>query len=69
VFPAVLTIIVEDENDNNPKFRRPFYRRSIPENSQPGTMIVSVVADDADKNRTITYSLEGCWKRLHFFFF
>ncbi|KAJ1522204.1 hypothetical protein ONE63_002512 [Megalurothrips usitatus] len=56
---AVLTIIVDDENDNNPKFRRPFYRRSIPENSQTGSMIVSIVADDADKNRTITYSLEA----------
>lgn len=58
-FAAVLTIIVDDENDNNPKFRRPFYRRSIPENTQTGSMIVSVVADDADKNRTISYSLEG----------
>lgn len=58
-FVAVLAIIVDDENDNNPKFRRPFYRRSIPENSQTGSMIVSIVADDADKNRTITYSLEG----------
>lgn len=62
----MLTIIVDDENDNNPKFRRPFYRRSIPENSQTGSMIVSIVADDADKNRTITYSLEGMneWENL-----
>ncbi|GFG38793.1 hypothetical protein Cfor_02805 [Coptotermes formosanus] len=56
---AILTIIIEDENDNNPKFRRPFYRRSITENSKNGVTIVNVVADDADKNRTITYSLEG----------
>ncbi|KAJ9587165.1 hypothetical protein L9F63_019319, partial [Diploptera punctata] len=56
---ATLTIIVEDENDNNPKFRRPFYRRSITENSKNGVTIINVVADDADKNRTITYSLEG----------
>ncbi|XP_069668723.1 cadherin-23 isoform X2 [Periplaneta americana] len=56
---AILTIIVEDENDNNPKFRRPFYRRSITENSKNGVTIINVVADDADKNRSITYSLEG----------
>ena len=56
---AILTIIIEDENDNNPKFRRPFYRRSITENSKNGVTIVNVVADDADKNRTITYLLEG----------
>jgi ABC-type siderophore export system fused ATPase/permease subunit len=48
-----------DENDNNPKFRRPFYRRSVTENSKSGVTIVNVVADDVDKNRTITYSLEG----------
>nr|CAD7572446.1 unnamed protein product [Timema californicum] len=55
----MLTIIIEDENDNNPKFRRPFYRRSITENSKNGVTIINVVADDADKNRTIKYALEG----------
>ena len=56
---ATLSIIIEDENDNNPKFRRPFYRRSITENSKNGVHIASIVADDADKNRSITYSLES----------
>nr|CAD7259201.1 unnamed protein product [Timema shepardi] len=56
---SMLTIIIEDENDNNPKFRRPFYRRSITENSKNGVTIINVVADDADKNRTIKYALEG----------
>lgn len=56
---ATLTIIIEDENDNNPKFRRPFYRRSVTENSKNGVNIASIVADDADKNRSITYSLQG----------
>lgn len=63
---AILTIIIEDENDNNPKFRRPFYRRSITENSKNGVTIVNVVADDADKNRTITYSLEGMFCNIVF---
>ncbi|XP_063975231.1 cadherin-23 isoform X2 [Diachasmimorpha longicaudata] len=56
---AILNIIIEDENDNNPRFRRPFYRRTLTENSKNGVHIASVVADDADKNRTITYSLES----------
>nr|XP_012151361.1 PREDICTED: cadherin-23 [Megachile rotundata] len=56
---AILNIIIEDENDNNPRFRRPFYRRSVTENSKNGVNIVSIVADDADKNRSITYSLES----------
>ncbi|XP_018055353.1 PREDICTED: uncharacterized protein LOC108691909 [Atta colombica] len=56
---ATLSIIIEDENDNNPKFRRPFYRRSVTENSKNGVNIVNIVADDADKNRSITYSLQG----------
>lgn len=56
---AVLTIIVEDENDNNPVFRKPFYRKSITENSKNGVVIANVVADDEDKNRSITYSFEG----------
>lgn len=59
LFSALLTIIIDDENDNNPKFRRPYYRRSITENSKNGVTIINVVADDSDKNRTITYSLEG----------
>lgn len=29
------------------------------ENSQPGIPIINVMADDADKNRTIYYSIEG----------
>ncbi|XP_073991281.1 cadherin 88C isoform X3 [Rhodnius prolixus] len=56
---AILNIIVEDENDNNPVFRKPFYRRTVTENSQNGINIANIVADDADKNRTITYSLQG----------
>ncbi|KAL4713341.1 hypothetical protein ACJJTC_006809 [Scirpophaga incertulas] len=56
---ATLTVLVEDVNDNNPKFRKPFYRTSIPENSKNGAYIATVVADDADKNRTITYFVGG----------
>uniref|UniRef100_A0A1B0CCE9 Putative cadherin egf lag seven-pass g-type receptor n=1 Tax=Lutzomyia longipalpis TaxID=7200 RepID=A0A1B0CCE9_LUTLO len=57
--PGALSIVIEDENDNSPKFRKPFYKRSIMENSPNGVTIVNIVAYDVDKNRTITYSLEG----------
>ncbi|CAG9785729.1 unnamed protein product [Diatraea saccharalis] len=56
---ATLTIVVEDENDNNPRFRKPYYRTSIPENSKNAAYIGTVIADDADKNRTMAYYLEG----------
>ncbi|XP_011499950.1 PREDICTED: cadherin-23 [Ceratosolen solmsi marchali] len=56
---AILNVVIEDENDNNPKFRRSFYRRYVTENSKNGVHIASIVADDADKNRTITYTLEN----------
>lgn len=56
---ATLTIVVDDENDNNPRFRKPFYRVSVPENSKNGANIATVIADDADKNRTMTYFVEG----------
>lgn len=59
LFTATLTIIIEDENDNNPKFRRPFYKKSITENTKNGATIANIIADDVDKNRSITYSLEG----------
>ncbi|CAB3223205.1 unnamed protein product [Arctia plantaginis] len=56
---ATLTITIDDENDNNPVFRKPFYKTSITENSKTGVNIATVIADDADKNRTMTYFIEG----------
>lgn len=38
-----------------------FYRAAITENSKNGVNIATVVADDADKNRTMTYFIEGMW--------
>lgn len=59
---GTLTITVEDENDNSPVFKKPFYKRSITENSKMGINIANVVAEDKDKNRTIKYSLEAAPK-------
>ncbi|EDV92750.1 GH18658 [Drosophila grimshawi] len=59
IVQAFLSIQVQDENDNNPKFRQPFYRQTITENSINGVMIANVLAYDVDKNRTISYAMEG----------
>jgi hypothetical protein len=56
---ATLNVIIVDENDNNPKFSKPFYRKSVVENSPVGTPILNVLANDADKNKTVTYEIEG----------
>ncbi|XP_017773804.1 PREDICTED: cadherin-23 [Nicrophorus vespilloides] len=56
---AELEIRIEDVNDNNPKFRQPFYKFSVAENSKNGVIIGGVIADDADKNKSVTYTLEG----------
>ncbi|KAM8704917.1 hypothetical protein ACLKA7_009385 [Drosophila subpalustris] len=59
IVEGFLSIQIQDENDNNPKFRQPFYRQTITENSINGVMIANVLAYDVDKNRTIAYALEG----------
>ncbi len=56
---GTLNIIIEDYNDNNPQFLKTSYKRSLPENSQIGLTVVNVLATDADKNRTVTYEIEG----------
>lgn len=59
IFTATIHIQVEDVNDNNPKFTKPFYRYSVPENSKTGSHIGTVTANDADKNKTVIYSMEA----------
>lgn len=41
-----LTIIVDDENDNNPVFKERVYKRSISENSPVGSVIANIAATD-----------------------
>ena len=45
-----LTITVDDENDNGPKFEKEPYSLSIPENIATGKSILTVRANDIDKN-------------------
>lgn len=66
VVQGLLNIVIEDENDNNPRFKKPFYKRTITENSPNGVTVANVVAFDVDKNRTITYSMGGPPEVLHY---
>ncbi|XP_034147531.1 protocadherin alpha-2 isoform X32 [Esox lucius] len=58
---SIITINVEDVNDNTPSFSQPLYKVSVPENVSPGTAIISVTATDLDEgvNGEIVYSLIG----------
>ncbi|XP_067117360.1 protocadherin-8 [Osmerus mordax] len=53
------TIRLSDENDNAPRFSKPVYEVSVPENNAPGAYITTVEARDADlgNNGKITYRL------------
>ena len=59
--PANVTIevMVLDENDNIPSFSDVSYTISIPENISPGSMILTVSANDSDSgsNGAISYSI------------
>ncbi|XP_044210752.1 protocadherin-16-like [Thunnus albacares] len=56
---AVVKIVLQDINDNEPVFERNFYNVSIKENTAAGTCILEVTATDADGGSfgSITYSL------------
>jgi protocadherin-16/23 len=54
-----ISVIVEDQNDNDPRFEQQKYTASIPEDIPIGTSVLIVKAIDADQgiNARITYSL------------
>lgn len=60
-----MTIIVDDENDNDPRFLHQKYSASIPEDTAVDSVVLIVQATDADVgvNSRIVYSLanESHW--------
>ena len=52
---TTIAIIVDDVNDNLPLFRKHVYKTTVRENSDRGTVISRIFADDLDRNRSITY--------------
>ncbi|XP_019750237.1 protocadherin-16-like [Hippocampus comes] len=58
---AMVNIVLQDINDNEPVFESNFYNVSINEDTAPGTCILKVMATDADGGSfgSITYSLSS----------
>lgn len=56
-----LTIIVDDENDNNPHFEQSRYETALSEDALLGTNVLTTKAHDADMgiNAKLTYSLSN----------
>jgi protocadherin-16/23 len=54
-----ISIIVEDQNDNDPRFEMAKYVATLPEDAPIGTSVLTVKAIDADQgiNARIIYSL------------
>ena len=49
---AEVHVHVTDMNDNAPYFRERFYSTRVPENTDPGTTVVTVTAEDKDEGLT-----------------
>ncbi|XP_038157788.1 protocadherin gamma-A12-like [Cyprinodon tularosa] len=54
---VVIHVTVLDANDNTPVFTQAVYKTSVPENSPPETLVITVSATDADEgvNGEVTY--------------
>ncbi|XP_036404754.1 protocadherin-20 [Megalops cyprinoides] len=55
----VITVLVEDVNDNAPQFQQTHYYLDLEENNEPGASLLQVRATDADsqQNGEVAYSL------------
>jgi Cadherin domain len=56
---AEVQIRVTDTNDNAPYFRDQLYSAHVPENAEPGSVIIAVTAEDRDEENRLTYSITG----------
>lgn len=56
-----ISITVEDQNDNDPRFSQDIYTLTIPEDIAVNTTVLVLTASDADAgdNAQITYSLSN----------
>ncbi|XP_037833398.1 protocadherin gamma-A12 isoform X41 [Kryptolebias marmoratus] len=57
---VIIHVSVLDANDNSPMFSKPVYKTSLPENSPLDTVVVTVIATDADEgvNGDVTYAFD-----------
>ena len=63
-----IRVIIKDENDNEPIFRKQFYEYFTPESDLDEIVLGKVIADDKDEggNGNVTYSLVGNYSELPF---
>ncbi|ESN95524.1 hypothetical protein HELRODRAFT_179299 [Helobdella robusta] len=54
---AGVQIRVTDTNDNTPYFKNENYTTRVPENTDPGTVITTVTAEDNDEDHRLFYSI------------
>lgn len=56
-----ITVVVEDENDNDPQFEKSTYHAKVEENVPVGTtvLVVKAIDLDLDLNAQIVYSLKN----------
>ena len=54
-----MSILVQDQNDNDPVFQQPSYEKLLVENVPVGISVVTIRATDADEgsNGAVTYSI------------
>lgn len=57
---AEVQIRITDKNDNAPYFKKLTYNARVPENTDIGTIVISVTAEDKDKGMNLYYR---CFKR------
>ena len=56
--PATVTITVVGANEHRPVFEEDSYELTLEENSREGEVVLEVVAEDEDRDDTVTYSLQ-----------
>ncbi|XP_041800659.1 protocadherin beta-16-like [Chelmon rostratus] len=66
---VVIHVTVLDANDNVPVFSQSVYKASLPENSPLDTLVIAVIATDADEGMygEITYGFDHVLDENHFF--
>ncbi|KAK7922733.1 hypothetical protein WMY93_009635 [Mugilogobius chulae] len=66
---VVIHVTVLDANDNAPVFSQTVYKASLPENSPPDTLVITVTATDADEgiHSEITYEFDHVSSKDVFF--
>jgi protocadherin Fat 4 len=58
-------ITLMDKNDSPPQFSSDLFEVAMPEDSEQGDVVTSVVAMDADETGSVTYSIrEGSEKKF-----